>query len=155
VLDVVLNLPGFSAASPAGSLLGPSLDLLLAGAALLLVPYAPVSARAYLRIAISVVIVALLALSAAGRFGPPPRLLPAHTAAREPLGWALAGFCLVASAGAVYAATGLVVFGFQLPVVRSVFTLVVAFCAVLQVITGTPVFAPGELPRIAHLALAR
>jgi len=154
VLDVVLNLPDLSPASPVGSLLGPSLDLLLGGAALLLVPSAPARARAYLRLGICLVLVALLGFAAATRFGPPWMILPAAAPARAALGWAVAAVLLLAAGAASYGASGLVVRGFERPMIRSVFTVVVALCAVLQVVTGRHVFAPGEIHRIAHLALA-
>jgi len=154
ILDVVLNLPDLSPAYPVGSLLGPSLDLLLGGAALLLVPSAPAGARPYLRLAICLVLVALLGYAAATRFGPPWLLLPSAAPARGAAGWALAAVLLLAAGAASYGASGMVVRGFERPVIRSVFTVVVAFCAVLQVITGRHVFAPGAIPRIAHLALA-
>ncbi len=161
VLDVVLNLPELSPAAPVGSLLVPSLDLLVAGAALLLVPYAPTAARGWLRLGICLVLVTVLSFAAATRFGSPAALLPAGAAlgkaasARAVLGWAAAAVLLLGAGAVAYFASGLVLKGFEQPVVRSVFTVVVAFCAIVQVITGRHVFAPGEIPRIAHLALAR
>jgi hypothetical protein len=137
---VLVNLPGFSAVSPVASLLLPSIDLLVVAAALLGVSQSGEQARVPLRIAVSVLLVALLAWQAAARFG--------VDSGFPTLGYFLGGAAVLAAGALAYLSSGPVLRGFSFPIVRSLFIVVVALLAVLQVISGRHVLAPSAIPRL-------
>jgi len=150
VFDLLVNLPGFLPAFPVGSLILPSIDLLVVAAALLGVAQAGGSARVPLRIVTCGLLVILLAFETASRFGSDIalRLLGGGSAA-----W-IAGSCAVslalvaAAAGVAWLASGLLLQGFSSTIVRSTFLVVVALCAILQVATRYRIFAPSAIPRL-------
>jgi hypothetical protein len=154
LLDILVNLPGFSSAHPVGSLLAPSIDLLVVAAVLWGAAQAGERARVPLRIIVCALLVILLGLETAVRFGAdiPLRLLGTGS-------WALAAAgCLVsltvaAAAGfSAYLCSGLVTRAFSSVMVRSVFLAVVAAGAVLQVVTGHRLFEASEIPRLLRVA---
>jgi hypothetical protein len=147
-LDLLINLPGLSPAALVASLLAPSIDLLIVAAALVGIAQAAPGARAGLRIALSVVLALLLAVEAGARFGfGAAVLLFGGTAPIVQV--ASAAVCLVAFLAAGWAAfllCGPVLRGFSNLLFRSVFLLVIALCAVVQVASGRHVFSPSALP---------
>jgi hypothetical protein len=154
LFDVLVNLPGFSPAHPVGSLLAPSIDLLVIAALLWGASQAGERARRPLRIVVCSLLVILLGLETGERFGAdiPLRLL-------GPGSWLLAATgCLVSlavlavAAFLAYAGSGLVVKGFSSVIVRSAFLAVVAVLAVLQVVAGHRLFEPSEIPRLVRAA---
>lgn len=157
LFDLLLNLPGLDTVAPAASLLVPSLDLLLVGALCIGIAQAGESSRRGLRIAASLLVLFLMAYGAARRFG-----FSAAFHLFGVTGLQVAASCVIsliaaAAAGAAcFFLSGLLVRGFAPAIVRSVFVLVIALCAVLQVLAGPHLFAPSIVPRIisdiaAHL----
>jgi hypothetical protein len=140
LFDLLINLPGLSAASPVASLLIPSIDLLVVAAALLGVSQAGEQARVPLRVVVSVLLMALLAWEAATRFGADEGL--------PTLGYLLGGAAALAAGALSYVSAGPVLRGFSFPMVRSLFVVVVALLAVLQVVSGQHVLAPSVVPRL-------
>jgi hypothetical protein len=69
LFDFLVNLPGFSLSSPVGSLLVPSIDLLVIVAACMGIARAGERAKFLLRVAVAVFAVGLLVCSAGLRFG--------------------------------------------------------------------------------------
>ena len=150
LFDVLVNLPGFSSTHPIGSLLAPSIDLLVAAAILWGAAQAGEGARVPLRIVVCGLLIVLLGLETARRFGAdlPLRLLGGGSWVRAAAGCLL---CLAAAASVAflsYLGSGLVVWGFSSVMIRSVFLVAVALLAVLQVVTAHRVFGPSEIPRL-------
>jgi hypothetical protein len=147
--DILVNLPAFSTAHPVGSLIAPSIDLLVAAAALWGAAQAGERPRRTLRIVICALLLLLLAAQAALRFGID---VPARMFGRSPglavLGWVVSLVIVAAAGVAAYLSSGLVVRGFAPAIVRNVFLVVVAALAVLQAVTRTHLLAPSALPRL-------
>jgi hypothetical protein len=153
LLDVLVNLPGFSPAHPVGSLLAPSIDLLVVAAVLWGAAQAGERARVPLRIAVSALLVILLCLETAARFGAdiPLRLLGTGNGMIAAAG-CLASLAVAAAAGfCAYLCSGLVTRAFSSVMVRSVFLAVVAAGAVLQVVAGHRLFQASEIPRLLRV----
>ncbi len=150
LFDVLVNLPGLSPSSPMGSLLLPSIDLLVIAAACMGIAQAGERARLPLRVAVSVLAVILMACAAGLRFGfdVEPRLLGGGTFLPVAAGW-LACLGLLAAAGAAaFLLSGLLVDGLQSPISRSILLLLISLAAVLQVVSGRRLFASSVIPRI-------
>jgi hypothetical protein len=143
LFDVLVNLPGFSPASPIGSLLLPSVDLLILAAACMGIAQAGERARMPLRVAVSVLAVILVACSLGLRFG---------FDAGTPLRWVVALLLLAATGGAAFFLSGLLVVGLQSPISRSALLLVVSLAVVLQVVSGRRLFTGSVIPRLFALA---
>ncbi len=158
LLDVLLDLPGFTANAVVGSLLAPSIDLLVVCAILVTGAQAGESGRRPLRIVALAVLLLLGLYSAGKRFGLEAALLLFGTTPRGTVeGWvAEAASCLVsllflaAAAALGWIATGLVVRGLETRLARSLFIALVAITAILQVVTGNRVLSPSAVPRIAR-----
>ncbi len=157
LFDLFLNLPGFDVASPFASLLVPSIDLLVVGAICAGIAQAGESSRRGLRIAAAVFVVFLLVYATGTRFGFGIAFHLFGSAGILVAASCLASLLAIALAGAAgFLLSGLLVRGFSAPLVRSVFVLVIALCAVLQVLLGRHVFAASIIPRVirdiaAHL----
>ena len=152
VFDVLVNLPGFLPAFPVGSLILPSIDLLVVAAALLGVAQAGERARVPLRIVTCGLLVLLLAWETAARFGPDIalRLFGEGTAALIARSCAVSLAVVIAAAGVAWIASGQLLQAFSSPMVRSAFLVVVALCAVLQVVARHRIFAPSAIPRLVR-----
>jgi hypothetical protein len=154
LLDLLVNLPAFSAAAPLRSLLAPSIDLLVLVAASMAIAQAGPPARRPLRIGLAVLAAGLLAAAAGLRFGwdAGARLLGgpglAMTAAA---GWAVTVLIAAAAAVAAFLVSGLVVRGLEPRLVRSALLLVIALAAVLQAVSGRRVFTSSVIPRLISL----
>lgn len=150
LFDLLLNLPALSAASPAASLLAPSIDLLVMAAACLGIRQAAERSRRGLRIAVSLLAGLLLAYGIGARFGFD---VVAHLFG-DGNGIRIAASCvasaIIAAAAllAAYLFSGLLMRGFAPPLIPNVFLLVIALCVILQVVSGLRVFAPSVVPRI-------
>ena len=157
LFDLLLNLPGLSTAAPAASLLIPSLDLLVAGSLCVAIAQAGESSRLGLRIAASLFVLFLLVYAAGSRFGFGVAFNLFGGSGLQSTFSFIVSLVIVAAAGAaVFFLSGLLLQGFSSALVRSVFVLVIALCAVLQILSGRHVFAPSIVPRIigdvvAHL----
>lgn len=163
LFDVLVNLPGLSPTSLPASLLAPTIDLLVIVAACMGVAQAGEGARRPLRIAVSVLAVALVACAAGLRFGFDivPRLLAGGSAGGSGsgagvwgavAGWVLTAAILAAVGVVSFLLSGLLIGGLQPPVVRSITLLVIALAAVLQVVSGRRVFGASVIPRLIALA---
>ena len=145
LFDVLVNLPGFSSGHPIGSLLAPSIDLLVTAAILWGAAQAGEGARVPLRIVVCGLLIVLLGIETARRFG-------ADLGGGSWMGAAAGCLLCLAAAAAVaflsYLGSGLVVRGFSSVMIRSVFLVAVALLAVLQVVTAHRVFGPSEIPRL-------
>jgi hypothetical protein len=150
LFDLLINLPAWSAAAPVSSGLAPSVDLLLAAAALMGAATVNPGARLGVRITVCVLLVSLLACSAGARFGFDAafRLFGGTGAARLAAGCFLTAAAVAAAAGLAWLFSRLVIHGFSHIVTRSVFLAVVALLTVFQVISGRRIFMPSEIPRI-------
>ena len=136
--DLLLNLPRFSATGWAGSLLAPSIDLLVVSAVLLIGAQSGDAGRRASRILAAALIVALDLYAGLSRFGVEPWHLLAALPAAAAVG--MAGWL----------AAGLVVRGFQSGVTRSAFLALVALAAILQVALGNRVLAPSVVTSMAR-----
>jgi hypothetical protein len=147
LFDLLVNLPGFSPSSPVASLLAPSIDLLVVAAALVGVSQAGEGARVPLRIVVSLLLAALLGGAAVARFGVDvvSRTLGFGSPAA---GYALAVAALLAAAALSYVGSGPVLRSFSFPIVRSLFVVVVALAAVLQVVSRHRILGPSVIPRL-------
>lgn len=147
IFDLLINLPGFSSLSPVVSLLVPSIDLLVVAAALVGIAQAGEQARVPLRIAVSVLLAALLGYEAAARFG-----LGAISRTLgfglPTVGYVLGVVALVAVAALSYLGSGPVLRSFSFATVRSLFIVAVALLAVLQVISRNRILEPSAIPRV-------
>jgi hypothetical protein len=150
LFDVLVNLPRFSPAAPAASLLVPTVDLLVIVAACMGIARAGEGSRRPLRIAVSVLAVALAVCWAVLRFGfdAAPRLLGGGSAAALAAGWAVCGVMVAAAVAAAFLVSGLLVNGLQAPLVRSIALLVIAAAVVLQAVSGRRLFGPSVIPRL-------
>jgi len=136
-----------------GSLLAPSIDLLVLVAACMGIAQAGGPARRPLRIGLAVLAVGLMACAAGLRlgWGAGGQLFgggPAMTAAS---GWAVSALIAAAAGLAAFLVSGLVVRGLEPRLVRSVLLLLIALAAVLQVVSGRRVFAASVIPRLIAL----
>jgi hypothetical protein len=144
--DLLLNLPRFSASSSsagyrgswAGSLLAPSIDLLVISAVLLVGAQSGEAGRRASRILAAVIIVVFDLFAGLSRFGTPTWLLFAALPAAAAL--ALAGWL----------ATGLFVRGFESALTRNAFLALVAVAAILQVALANRVLTPSVVPSMAR-----
>jgi hypothetical protein len=132
LLDLVLNAAAFDPASPLGSLLRPSLDVMLLVASVVLIAQAGPRVQPWLRAVL--VLPALVMIAAAAMTGPGP--VAGFFEQRIPL----AVLALAAAGGACWLAFGLVTRGLAQPLLRNVFLLAVFFLATLQVALHLPVF---------------
>ena len=147
--DILINLPGFSFSAPVASLLAPSIDLLVVGTLCVGIAQAGEASRRGLRIAAGLFVVFLLVYAAGSRFGFAVAFhLFGDSGVLIALG-CIASLAIVAAAGAAtFLLSGLLVRGFSAALVRSIFVLAIALCAVLQVLTGRHLLAPSVVPRI-------
>jgi hypothetical protein len=154
LFDLLVNLPGFSPASPFVSLLAPTIDLLVIAAAGMGIAQAGDDARLPLRIVLSALAVVLAACSAGLRFGfdIAPRLFGAGNVLSSAAGWVVCVGILAAAAGFSFLLSGLLITGLQPPIVRSVMLLVIALAAVLQVVSGRRLFGASVIPRLIAMA---
>jgi len=154
LLDLLVNLPGFSPSSPIVSLLAPTIDLLVIVAACMGIAQAGDDPRLPLRIGVSILAVALAACAAGLRFGfdMAPRLFGAGSVLRVTAGWAVSVGILAGAGCIAFLLSGMLIAGLQPPVVRSVMLLVIALGAVLQVVSGRRLFGASVIPRLIALA---
>lgn len=152
LLDLLINLPGWSSAAPVASALAPSVDLLLVAAALMGAATASPGPRLGVRIVVCVLVVFLLGYTAGTRFGFDVsfRLFGGNSAVRLAAGGLLCAAAGAAAAGLAWLFSRLVIHGFSHVVTRSVFLAVAALLTVLQVVSGRHVFTPSEVPRIVR-----
>ncbi len=152
LLDLLINLPAFSVSSPLGSLLVPSLDLLVVLALLMGVSQASSGLKTGFSIAVSVLLTLMLGWETVERVGPREALglLQAGPALRSALLVVACIAALAACGTAAFFASRLALRGLADPFLRNVFLVVAAVCAVLQAATGLRVFAPSMVPRIAR-----
>ena len=149
LLDIVLNLPTLAPGRLAGSLLVPSIDLLVIVAACIGIAQAAESSRRGLRVAAAVLAVFLMAWKTGARFGfDLPWRLFGSGALLGAAGCAVSAAAVGVAGLAAFLLTGLLVRGFVTGVARSIAVLVIAAAAVLQVLLGRTVFAPSIVPRI-------
>jgi len=136
--DILLNLPCFSGASPMASLLAPSLDLLVVLA--LLMTAALVTQRAYRGFAVAVALLVAFHVGwqAYRRWGAPP------AAGRI----TLLGLTVVGVGVASFFLSKLVLRGFSVATLRSLFLLAAACCAIIQALLGVRVFSSSIVPRM-------
>jgi len=154
LFDLLVNLAGFSPSSPLVSLLAPGIDLLVIVAVCMGIAQAGGNPRLPLRIAVSVLAVALVACGAGLRFGfdIAPRLFGGGNAGSIAAGWAVSASVLAAAGCLSFLLSGLLIAGFQPPIVRSLMLLVIALAAVLQVVSGRRLFSGSVIPRLIALA---
>ena len=138
VLDLLLDLPGFIAAPSAFSLLAPSLDLLVVSAILAVGARPGEGGRGVLRVVAAAALLLFAVYDAGTRFGVAELLRP------------LSLLAIAAAAAVAWLSARLVLGGFQTGLARSVFIIVVAAAALLQVVTGNRVLAPSVVPRMAR-----
>jgi len=152
IFDVLIDLPGFSGAAPAASLLAPSLDLLVVMALLLLVSSAAPRLRSGFAVAISILLAVLLGWKAVDRLGPAEviRFFTGVSALGKAALVAGGAVVLAAAASAAFLGSRLVLRGFEDALLRNVFLAAAAVCAVTQALTGLRVFSPSEIPKIAR-----
>jgi len=150
LFDVLVNLPGFSPSSPFGSLLLPSIDLLVIAAACMGIAQAGERARLPLRIAVSALAVILVACGAGLRFGfdIAARLFGGGSFLLSSAGWAASLGLLAALGAAAFFLSGLLVGGLQPPISRSIVLLLISLAAVLQVLSGRRLFSSSVIPRL-------
>jgi len=134
-IDVLINLPGVSPSRPVLSLLAPSLDLLVALALLMSAAYGGERVRTGFAAGVSVLLALVIGWHGYRRWGIPD-------AGRTVV---LAGAALAACA-AFFFLSKLVLRGFGDAVLRNLFLLVAACCAVVQAILGVRIFAPSVVP---------
>jgi len=153
LLDILLNLPAISSPAPLVPLLAPSIDLLVLVAACMGIAQAGERARRPLRIGLAVLAVALLAAAAGLRFGwdAAGRLFGPGQAMTAAAGWAASALIAAAAGLAAFLLFGLIIQGLEAPLVRGVLLLVIALCAVLQVVSGRRVFTASVIPRLIAL----
>jgi hypothetical protein len=158
LFDVLVNLPGLSPSSPLASLLAPAIDLLVIVAACMGIAQAGEGARRPLRVAVSVLAVALVACAAGLRFGFDimPRLVAGGNGSGAggwgiAAGWVLSAAILGAAGVVSFLLSGLLIAGLQPPVVRSIMLLLIALAAVLQVVSGRRLFGASVIPRLIAL----
>jgi len=163
--DILLNLPRLDPASPVLTLLAPSIDLLIVAAACWAIAQAGEAPRREemrvphrgARILVCALAAFLLGYAVAARFGLD---VVVHLFGIGG-GFAAAASVVVsaAMAAAVVSAswflTGLAAAGFQKPVARNVFLLVVALSAILQVFTRNLVYTKSVLARAVLDLVAR
>jgi len=149
LFDLLINLPGWSLSAPVFSALAPSVDLLLVAAALMGAATASRGPRIFIRIAVCVLLVFLLAYAAGTRFGfdIPFRLFGGAGAVPPAAGYLLCAGAAAAAAALAWLFSRLVISGFSHIVARSVFLAAAALLTVFQVISGRHIFMPSEIPR--------
>ena len=135
LIDALMNLPGFSAAAPVTSLLLPSLDLLVALALLMSAAYGGTRLRTAFAVIVSVLLALLIAWQGYRRWGTPDagRII-------------IVGVAGVAACVAFFFLSKLVLHGFGDAILRNVFFLAAACCAVVQALLRVRIFAPSALP---------
>jgi hypothetical protein len=152
LFDLLVNLPRFSPVTPVVSLLAPTIDLLVVVAACMGIAQA--GPRGALRVAVSVLVVALAACGAGLRFGfdIAPRVFGGGSPAAMAAGWAVCAAACAAVFVISFLVSGLILDGLQSAIVRSVMLMVIAAGAVLQVVSGRRLFGPSVIPRLIALA---
>jgi len=153
LLDILVNVPAFSSAAPLGSLLVPSVDLLVLVAACMGIAQAGGAVRRPLRIGLAVLAVGLMACAAGLRlgWGAGGRLFGDSYAMTAAAGWAVSVLIAAAAGFVAFLVSGLVVRGLEPRLVRSALLLVIALAAVLQVVSGRRVFTASVIPRLIAL----
>jgi hypothetical protein len=153
LLDVLLNVPLFSPWSPAGSLLAPSIDLLVLAACCMGIAQTGGPTRRSLRIGLAVLAAVLVACEAGLRFGwgAGGHLLGSGPAMRAAASW-VACLLLAAAVGlAGFALSGPTVRGLEAPLARSLLLLAVSLATILQVVSGRRLFTASVIPRLISL----
>jgi len=137
LFDILLNLPGLSSASPLASLLAPSIDLLVVLALLMSTAGAGQGARTGFSVGVSFLVALVFGWQAYHTWG-------------EPSAWRLVALCAAACAAgaASFFLSKLVHRGFKDAILRNLFLLSAAGCAVIQAILGPRIFAPSTVPAI-------
>jgi hypothetical protein len=153
LLDVVVNLPAFSPSAPAGSLLAPSIDLLVLVAVCMGIAQAGQGPHRALRAGFAVLTVVLMASAAGLRFGwdAGGRLFGQGLAMRAAAGWAVSVLAAAAVGFAVFELSGLLIHGLEPPLFRSFLLAVISLAAVLQVVSGRKVFTGSVIPKLVAL----
>jgi len=135
LIDLLINLPGISPGSPLASLLAPSLDLLVALALLMSAAYGGQRVRTGFAAGVSVLLAILIGWEGYRRWGTPGagRIL-------------IVGIAAVVACAAFFFLSKLVLRGFRDAVIRNLFLLAAAGCAVVQALLGVRIFAPSVVP---------
>jgi hypothetical protein len=141
LIDLLLNCPGFSTASPVASLLLPSIDLLVVTAALLGAAQAGKEAGRLLQGLVCLLVMSLVVYRTGTRFGFDVVLR---------VGWPLTILGCAAGLALAWLSGILIVGGFASSITRNVFLLVVALLAVVHILSGNHVFTPSIIPRIVR-----
>jgi hypothetical protein len=150
LLDLLLNLPGLSPASPVASLCAPSIDLLAVAAVCLGAVRSDGAPRRGPRAAAAALAACLMACAVGERFGWTVFVgLFGGTGGFAAAASALVSLaCAAAAFLAAYLVSGLVVAGLGDLIARNVFLLVVAASVVVQALAGVRVFAPSVVPKV-------
>jgi hypothetical protein len=133
--DILMNLPGVSAASPLLSLLAPSIDLLVVLAILMSAAYGNQRVRAGFAVAVAFLLAVFIGWQAYRRWGEP-------AVGRTMV---LGAATLAAGAGAFFLSK-LVLRGFTDATLRNLFLLAAACCAIAQALLGVRIFSPSVVP---------
>jgi len=150
LLDILVDLPGFSPAAPVASLLSPSLDLLIVLAVLMSAARGGPGLRAGFAAAVAAFMGLSIGLRAYLRWGAPEATRFLAAGAVFPI--VLLGLAAVIAAAlagiASFLLSRLLYRGLAHAVLRSLFLLVAACCAVIQALAGVRIFAPSSVPGI-------
>jgi len=152
LLDVLLNVPRFSSAAPAASILAPSIDLLVLVACGMGIARAGTTARVGLRAAFAVLTAGFAVCEAGLRFGwdAGAQLFgPGHLLAVA--SWAVVALTAITAGAGAFALCGMLVRGMESALARAVVLLGVSLAAVLQVASGRHLFAPSVIPKLISL----
>ena len=134
--DLLLNGPRFSLVSPLASLAVPSIDLLVVLAVLLSAAHGTERVRTGFALGVAILLAFFLGWQAYRRWG----------ASDGALRLALLGIAAVGAGAASFFLSRLVLRGFRDVVLRSLFLLAAAGCAVIQALLGLRIFAPSVVP---------
>ena len=137
LFDILINLPGLSAVSPLASVLAPSVDLLVVLAILMSAARGGQGVRTGFAVGVSALVALVTGWQAYHRWG-------ASSA------WQLLalGAAACGAGAASFFLSKLVYRGFRDAVLRSLFLLAAASCAVIQALLGLRIFAPSSVPGI-------
>jgi hypothetical protein len=148
LFDIIINLPGFSPASPFASLLSPSLDLLVVLAVFLTAARGGSGVRTGFAVGVAVLVGLTVGLRGYLRWGAPEagRFLAAG-AVLPLIGLGGAGLGAAGLSGlASFFLSRPVYRGLADVILRSLFILAVACCTVVQALLGARIFAPSGVP---------
>jgi hypothetical protein len=134
--DLLLNSPRFSSISPLASLAVPSIDLLVVLAILLSAAHGNARVQTGFAAGVAGILAFFLGWQAFRRWGAPD----------EVLRLALLGVAAIGAGAASFFLSRLVLRGFSNAVLRSLFLLAAAGCAVVQALLGVRIFASSVVP---------